>query len=155
MQAWWSGELLYVLTNMAIKASIAIFLLRVVDRRVHKIIIWAATIVTEVYSAFFFFLFVLQCRPSALVWLRYTANPPEGSCIDPNIVAYSFYGYSAISCVADWTLAVLPIFVVWNLQMNLRTKMSVVLILAAGIMYVLVLFPFLTGLRYTWNNHRF
>jgi hypothetical protein len=46
------------------------------------------------------------------------------------------YAYSAISCWVDWTLAIVPVFIVWNLQMNIRTKISVAMILALGAMFV-------------------
>ncbi|KAF7558008.1 hypothetical protein G7Z17_g330 [Cylindrodendrum hubeiense] len=149
MQMWWTCEPLYVLTNMAIKASIAIFLLRICVHKYHKITIWVVTGVTEVYSLFFFLLFVLQCRPTSLFWLRYTSDPPEGSCLDAKVVANAFYGYSAISCWTDWTFSILPIFLVWKLQMNLRVKISVVLILAAGAIAssaTIVRFPYLHSL---------
>ncbi|RDW80888.1 hypothetical protein BP5796_05586 [Coleophoma crateriformis] len=132
MQMWWSCEPLYVLTSMAIKASIAIFLLRVCVKTAHKAIIWTVLITTEVYSFFFFLLFVLQCLPTSLFWNRYKESPPDGKCIPGIIVYNSFYGYSAISCAADWTFSILPIFMVWGLQMDLRIKLSVVAILAAG-----------------------
>ncbi|KAI1840394.1 hypothetical protein JX265_007215 [Neoarthrinium moseri] len=149
MQMWWTCEPLYVLCNMAIKASIAIFLLRICVTRVHKIIIWTVIGVTELYSFFFFLLFVLQCRPTSLFWLRYSTNPPEGNCLDASVVANAFYGYSAISCVTDWTYSILPIFLVWSLQMNTRVKVSVVLILAAGAIAssaTIVRFPYLYSL---------
>jgi hypothetical protein len=131
---WWTCEPLYVLTNMAIKASIAIFLLRICIEKTQRFIIWLVVGITEVYSLFFFLLFVLQCRPTSLFWLRATANPPAGSCLDASIVSNAFYGYSAISCLTDWTYSVLPMFVVWKLQMEWRVKVSVVLVLAAGAM---------------------
>lgn len=118
---------------MALKLSIGIFLLRLAVTNTYKAIIWTVIIVTEVYSAFFFFLFVLQCRPSSFFWTQYTPDG-RGTCIDPVITVNAFYGYSAISCVADWTLGVLPVFLVWNLQMNTRTKLSVGAILAVGAM---------------------
>ena len=119
---------------MALKASIAIFLLRICVTRTHRMIIYIATGVTELYSLFFFLLFILQCRPTSLFWLRVTDNPPAGSCLDATIVANVFYGYSAISCASDWTYSILPMFLVWKLQMSKRTKISVVAILAAGAM---------------------
>ena len=93
---WWTCEPLYVLTNMAIKASIALFLLRLCVHKYHRAVVWAVTAITEVYSLFFFLLFVLQCRPTALFWLRYTADPPAGQCLDAVVVSNAFYGYSAI-----------------------------------------------------------
>jgi hypothetical protein len=147
---WWTCEPLYVLSNMALKASIAIFLLRICVKKVHKYIIWTVTVVNEIYSLFFFLLFVLQCRPTSLFWLRYLpANDPRvpsGHCMDATIVSNSFYGYSAISCFTDWTFSILPIFLVWELQMNSRVKVSVVLILAAGVIAssaTIVRFPYL------------
>ncbi|PQE03090.1 hypothetical protein CJF31_00002940 [Rutstroemia sp. NJR-2017a BVV2] len=137
MQAWWTCEPLYVLSNMALKASIAIFLLRLCVLKIHKIIIWTVFIVTEVYSLFFFILFVLQCRPTSYFWDRYklhagTGSSSKGTCIEGPLVSNCFIGYSGISCVTDWTFSILPIFLIWNLQMNQRTKTSVILVLAAG-----------------------
>ncbi|KAJ4264395.1 hypothetical protein NW762_005593 [Fusarium torreyae] len=149
MQMWWTCEPLYVLTNMAIKASIGIFLLRICVTKTHKIIIWTVTVITEVYSLFFFLLFVLQCRPTSLFWLRYTNDPPNGSCLDASVVSNAFYCYSAISCLTDWTYSILPIFLVWKLQMSMRMKISVVLILAAGAIAssaTIVRFPYLYSL---------
>ncbi|KAK8034865.1 hypothetical protein PG993_009860 [Apiospora rasikravindrae] len=149
MQMWWTCEPTYVLTNMAIKASIAIFLSRICIERAHKIVIWSILALTEIYSLFFFLLFVLQCRPTALFWLRYTPNPPAGMCLDATVVAKSFYAYSAISCLTDWTYSLLPITLVWNLQMNIKMKISVCLLLAAGVIAssaTIVRFPYLHSL---------
>ena len=115
---------------MAIKASIAVMLLRLTIDRIHRTIIWATLITTEVYSTFFFFLFVFQCLPSSYFWNQYTGG--EGSCLEPGIVVRSTYGYSAIVCLTDWIFATLPFFLVWKLQMNRKTKISVALILAMG-----------------------
>jgi hypothetical protein len=133
-QWWWACEPVYVLSNMALKFSIGIFLLRIAVSRTHKIIIWTAVAAVELYGVFYFFLFVLQCRPSAYFWTQYTGG--KGSCIDPKITVDATYAYSAISCVVDWTLGIIPVFLVWNLQMNPRTKISVAMILAVGAMLV-------------------
>jgi hypothetical protein len=72
--------------------------------------------------------------PSEYFWTQYTGG--KGKCINPMITTNSFYAYSAISCVGDWTLGILPILIVSRLQMNSRTKLSVACILAVGAMYV-------------------
>ncbi|KUJ17169.1 uncharacterized protein LY89DRAFT_73041 [Mollisia scopiformis] len=125
---WWACEPVYVLSNMCLKFSIGVMLLRITVARTHKIIIWTVVVVLEVYGAFYFFLFVLQCRPSAYFWTRYTGG--KGTCIDPTITVDATYVYSAVSCWADWTLAIIPVFIVWNLQMNIRTKVGLSFILA-------------------------
>ncbi|KAF7532905.1 hypothetical protein G7054_g7549 [Neopestalotiopsis clavispora] len=149
MQMWWTCEPLYVLTNMAIKASIAIFLLRICVTRLHRMVIYITIGVTEIYSLFFFLLFVLQCQPTSYFWMRASSDPPEGHCLDASVVANAFYGYSAISCWTDWTYSILPVFLVWNLQMNKQVKISVAAILAAGCIAstaTIVRFPYLYSL---------
>ena len=115
---------------MLAKASIAVMLLRLTVIRTHRIIIWTVFTVTELYSAAFFFLFIFQCQPSEYFWTQYTGG--TGKCIDTSITISVFYGYSAITCVGDWTYAVLPYFLVWNLQMDTRSKVVVIVILALG-----------------------
>jgi len=43
--------------------------------------------------------------------------------------------HSAIMAAADWTCAILPVFLVWDLKMNKRLKISVALILMIGALY--------------------
>ena len=115
---------------MAIKASLAIMLLRLTIVRTHRIIIWITIIVTEVFSAFFFLLFIFQCRPSSYFWTMFTGA--KGSCINPMIIVRVTYIYSALICIGDWTLAIIPYFIVRKLQMRPRAKMLVAIILSMG-----------------------
>lgn len=119
---------------MALKLSISIFLLRLAVTRTSRIIIYVLIGVVELYSAFYFFLFVLQCRPSSYFWTQYTGG--TGTCVDPKVTVDATYAYSAISCVADWGLGLMPIALIWHIQMDTRTKMSVAAILSVGAMYV-------------------
>ena len=115
-------------TNFVLKASIGIFLLRIAVERTHRIILWISLISIELYSLFFFFLFTFQCWPVSFFWEQFRGG--EGKCIASNIVVNSFYGYSALSCVTDWTFSIVPIFIVRGLQMSQRKKTTVGIILA-------------------------
>lgn len=86
----------------------------------------------EIYGTAFFFLFVLQCIPSAYFWNRFTGG--KGFCIPPKVTIDATYAYSSISCLADWILAIIPVFIVKDLKMNSRTKIVVAFILAMGSM---------------------
>ena len=129
-QFWWLCEPFYVICNMSIKASIGMTLLRLCISNMHKTIIWTVLMVTELYSAFLFFIFLFQRLPSRYFWEQYTSG--SGSCMDPYIVVAVFYGYSAITCAGDWTFSILPVFLVWDLQMGRKEKVSVIMILAVG-----------------------
>lgn len=115
---------------MLAKASIAVMLLRLTVIRTHRIIIWTVLIITELYSGFFFFLFIFQCQPSQYFWTQYTGG--KGSCVSSSIIIGVFYGYSAMTCATDWIYATLPYFLVWKLQMDKRSKIVVVIILSLG-----------------------
>jgi len=115
---------------MALKASIALMLLRLSVRPTHKKILWVTFFITEIYSAFFFFLFVFQCIPSQYFWTRYTGG--HGTCLDTSVVVAATYGYSAITCAGDLVFSILPVLLVWSLQMGRKEKAAVVAILAMG-----------------------
>lgn len=42
--------------------------------------------------------------------------------------------HSVVSFTADWVFALLPISLVWNIQLNRPTKISLVAILALGLL---------------------
>lgn len=49
------------------------------------------------------------------------------------------YAYSVTATLCDLTLGLLPIALVWNLQMNTRTKVALAGILGMGCVYVSIL----------------
>jgi len=120
----------YVLSNMALKMSIGLFLLRIVVEPVHKYIILTVLVITELFGTVFFFLFVFQCQPTAYFWNQFAGNGATGKCLDTAIIVDATYAYSAVSCWGDWTFSIIPIFVIRNVQMTPRTKFLVVGILA-------------------------
>lgn len=121
---------------MAVKASIAVMLLRLMVKPIHRYIIWAVIIPTELFSIAFFFLFIFQCQPSKYFWTRYTGG--SGHCIDPMITVNFVYAYSALTCVGDWVFAIIPWALVWDLQMPRTQKMFVGAVLTMGAVYVSV-----------------
>ena len=109
-------------------ASIGIFLLRIAVDRTHRIILWTALIAIQLYSVYFFFIFTFQCWPVSFFWEQFRGG--KGHCIPSELVVNSFYGYSALSCATDWTLSIVPIFIVQKLQMNTKKKITVGIVLA-------------------------
>jgi hypothetical protein len=90
--------------------------------------------VSTAMSIFFFFLFLFQCSPVSYFWTQLQGQ--HGHCINHAIISRNAYFYSSISCWSDWTFCILPAFMVWKLQMNHRTKVSVLILFALGAVYV-------------------
>lgn len=45
------------------------------------------------------------------------------------------YVYTVVAAVCDFTIGILPIFLIWNLHMNPRAKFAVAGILSMGCVY--------------------
>lgn len=73
-----------MVSNMALKFSIGVMLLRIAVDKVHKIIVWTVVGVLEVYSVFYFLLFILQCRPSKFFWERF-GGATYGTCLSSDV----------------------------------------------------------------------
>lgn len=129
---WFSCELLYTATTVLLRLSIAVFLLRICVRRAHRYLIFGTMIMVAIFSIFYFSLAILQCQPTSYFWDQYAGE--EGSCIDKAIFPDATFAHSAVSATADFVLGILPVCIIWDLKMNLRTKVSVGVVLSLGVM---------------------
>jgi hypothetical protein len=130
VQWWFCGEISYIITTAFIKASIALFLLQICVNKYQKFTIWSVTILSTVFSIAYVLVMTFQCHPIPYFWTRFLGG--AGTCISATVIADMTYTHGAITTFSDWTLGILPIFLVWNLNMNPRTKVSVALILGLG-----------------------
>ncbi|CAG8983008.1 hypothetical protein HYALB_00003587 [Hymenoscyphus albidus] len=127
---WWCCELSYVASTAFLKVSIAIFLARICVAKPQRIAIWVVGVSTALYSIFYFFVIVFQCNPAPYFWTQYLGA--QGTCLPSSWITITTYTHGAVSVVSDWTLGILPVFLLWDLQMNVRTKIMVGLILSLG-----------------------
>ncbi|KAK8044028.1 hypothetical protein PG993_004052 [Apiospora rasikravindrae] len=126
-------QITYAWSLPFIKCSICFSLFRVTQERRHTIpLICVMALAT--FSAILGFIAVLiTCQPLAKNWDPVWQNDPNiGSCMDYSIIQNISYFISASSIVTDWACALLPCFIVWNLNMKRKLKFSVAGILALG-----------------------
>jgi hypothetical protein len=128
---FWIGEILYTVTTVLLRLSIAVFLLRICVKRFHKYLIYGTMIMVIVYSMFYLLLAVFQCQPTSYFWNQYAGA--EGTCINKSIFPDATFAHSAVSATADFVLGILPVSIIWDLKMNLRTKVSVGVVLSLGV----------------------
>lgn len=130
-QYFYWGEILYILTALAMRLSIGFFILRIMTQRgfiwaiqITMVLITLATVMDLFYTIF-------QCAPIKYFWLQFSGLP--GKCLPaPQVQAISI-AYSAASAIADLVFGILPICVLWNLQMNRKAKIVVGVLLCVGI----------------------
>ncbi|PVH88485.1 hypothetical protein DL98DRAFT_362526, partial [Cadophora sp. DSE1049] len=129
---WFLCEIFYAITTLFIRLSIAVFLLRICVKPLHKNIVYLTSAAMIAFTLFYFFLVIFQCHPTSYFWKQYEGK--KGSCIDPAVVPNASIAHSAVSFTADWILGLLPIALIWDLKMNTRTKVSVGILMSLGLL---------------------
>ncbi|KAJ5692682.1 hypothetical protein N7462_002105 [Penicillium macrosclerotiorum] len=134
---WWLGQTSYVWVVTIAKISIAVALLRLTVSKVHATVLWIVIGVTSIIGLIFWFMLTLQCQPVSYFWQRVRSelDPTvmvHGHCMNLDSVIDIAYVYSVTATCCDLTLGLLPIFLVWNLQMSTQTKAALAGILGMG-----------------------
>jgi len=119
-----------------VKIAICLFLLRIVTQRVYKWIIYITIAIVTAYSFCFFLVVVLQCHPASYYWNQ----DQPGHCTNPDVMIGATITYGVVCMATDFTIGIIPIFIVRRLQMNFRTKCAVAGILAMAGVFVLPVF---------------
>lgn len=132
-QGWWYCETFYILCTAVLKVAVGAFLLRVASQKIHRWIIYGLIIINVVFNLYYIFSSIFQCTPVHYFWTRFS-DPDGGSCVNPRMTADSTFAQSAISILTDWTYGILPIFIVWDLQMGSQKRVGVALVLGLGAM---------------------
>lgn len=127
LQYWWLCYIGYCLTMIAAKLSIGLFLLRITVSAMHRWIVYIVMGLTVLTGIVFFFVTLLQCSPISFFWNKHIEG---GSCVDVNVIIALTYLYSAISAICDFTFGLLPVWLVWNLNMRKSEKVALVPILS-------------------------
>ncbi|KAF7534513.1 hypothetical protein G7054_g6185 [Neopestalotiopsis clavispora] len=116
-----------------IKCSICFSLFRITSELKYRLLLWAVMVLATVSAMVGFIAVVITCQPMAKNWDPVIqADTNIGYCMTGNIVQNLSYYVSASSIVTDWACAIIPCFIVWNLQMKRKLKISVAAILALG-----------------------
>ncbi|RAR04892.1 cation-transporting atpase 4 protein [Stemphylium lycopersici] len=124
---YWLTGLIYAPAGLAIKCSICTGLLRFTTNRVYKAILH--TVITLSIAATFTTTVALlsRCTTVAANW-----DLTAGTCSSPNVLRAITYFYSAASIVSDLACAILPIFVLWNVQLQIMSKIGILALFALG-----------------------
>ncbi|KAL2788750.1 hypothetical protein BJX66DRAFT_308180 [Aspergillus keveii] len=151
MKYWWLCEIAYCFASIGCKVSVCIFLMRITVKRLHIWLLSAVMAFTVLTGLLFMFIMLLQCKPLEYFWTRTALDPTiEGSCISIEIVITMTYVYSAFAALCDFTVGILPIFIVRKLHMRRKTKLAVVGILGMACIAssaVIVRFPYVKTFR--------
>lgn len=114
-----------------IKLSLAIFLIRIAVKKRYVWILRISMVVISIWSTAIFLYNIFQCNPVQAQW-DFTITPK--SCVSGTSFVGAAYAISVQSIVSDWLYALLPMFMIWNVQMNVQKKVTVGFILSLGVL---------------------
>ncbi|KAK4202316.1 hypothetical protein QBC40DRAFT_321860 [Triangularia verruculosa] len=111
------------------KVSVGFFLLRLTpSKRFQRFVI--GMIIFTVLSATGNFLTVFfQCQPLAFTW----GGVAEGKCMPPENLKFAAFFNSSVAVLTDVIFALLPVPMLWKVQLNWKVKSAVAAILSLGL----------------------
>jgi hypothetical protein len=112
---------------------VGIFLLRIVSRKIHRVIIHTLNAIGVAYSACYLAAIVFQCIPLSFYWDRLDGSG-IGICFDPNLSVKTTIGATVVAAVIDWSFGLLPIWILWSVHLSNRRKIMVCFLLGLGVL---------------------
>lgn len=111
-----------------VKISILLFYNRIFPQRKLRIAVWVTIGVCAGYAIAFLLVSVFQCKPLSLAWTRWDGQH-EGTC---NNINAQVWAAASINVLLDMVMVVLPLPVIWRLEINRRKKALVMLMFSIG-----------------------
>ncbi|KAI4231901.1 MAG: hypothetical protein LQ352_008377, partial [Teloschistes flavicans] len=122
---------LYTVAITAAKLSLLLFLYRIfhVDRK-FRIAAWITGAVLVLWSLITILLAIFSCRPIKASWDLKVRMDPKTVCYPKAYDVENIYGFCNV--ITDVVLIVMPIPLVWKMQVNLKKKLGVAMVFATG-----------------------
>ncbi|WYZ33907.1 hypothetical protein EsH8_I_000183 [Colletotrichum jinshuiense] len=117
---------------MWLKISIALNLLRLITTKSFRWALWVTIVFTFLYCVGGMFPFFFHCKPMSGFWDKNTKPPPtckSGNTLDKFGLVNTCLAFNIIT---DLILALLPVPIIWALQMKQRVRIYVIGILSLG-----------------------
>lgn len=111
-----------------LKITFLFFYLRIFPDRTLRRIIWVLISINILVVTTFVIAICVSCKPISYSWTQWDGEH-IGSCANINALAFSNGG---ISIALDCLIVALPISNVWKLQLGLKKKIGVMLMLSVG-----------------------
>ncbi|KAK4461305.1 hypothetical protein QBC42DRAFT_347278 [Cladorrhinum samala] len=112
------------------KVSVGLFLLRLTTSNKFRKFIIGMIIFTVLSASGNFLTVFFQCRPLAFIW---DSTIEGGVCIPATHLKFAAFFNSSVAVLTDVIFALLPIPMLWDVQMNWRVKSAIAAILSLGI----------------------
>lgn len=118
------SQVTYGVSMPLVKASVVFTLVRITTEKKYLYSLYAMQFLSTLMAAIGILASLLYCHPVKAYW-----NPLLGKCGDFMVVVKIGYAWTAVGILTDLACAILPYLIVRKLQMSMRTKTTVMVIL--------------------------
>ena len=125
----WLTQLFLFPILCLLKTSICLLALRIKDTKALKICLWIMIVGLILTNGLPEIILLAECDPVDAYW-----KSQSDRCWAPQVRIYSIYLQTAYSVVTDLLCSLLPIYIVWGLNMNNRKKLGVCGLMSLGLM---------------------
>ncbi|EIT75615.1 hypothetical protein AO1008_10804 [Aspergillus oryzae 100-8] len=127
-------EVGYVAAIIPIKLSISWMLIRVAEGRKLYINIQYGVIAMFATMNIIALIFILiNCTPPEAAW-NTSLLKKGASCRPAHVLTDIYYATTAVNIVTDWVTALMPIPLLWRVQLDRNTKISIIGLMGLGIL---------------------
>jgi hypothetical protein len=135
----------YTLANVFLKASLALTFNRILLERWQRLTVQVTVAINTIFGLTFFFVTIFRCGNPMDFDNRYN----HSMCLAWEAMQGLQYTNSIVNTLADWILAIVPIFALRAMKMNHQAKVSACFILVLGCISSIMSMPrfgFISGL---------
>lgn len=117
----------YVTSTALIKCSILWTLIRLTTQNKYRYPLYTLFVTSAAVGTVSFFVALLRCKPVNAAWTG------EGKCLLQTVIVGFSYGISALNILIDFSVAIIPVFLLREIRMERRLKVVTSFILSLGI----------------------
>ncbi|TAQ85777.1 hypothetical protein B7494_g5896 [Chlorociboria aeruginascens] len=122
----------YVITTLLLRISVSILLLRIAQAKAQILIIHITMAVMILGSLTYLCFVIFQCNPVQFYWTKWIFG--KGKCVTKELFGAATYTHAGISFTTDWILGLLPIWLLWKVQISVQRKVGISLLLGMGLL---------------------
>lgn len=155
LKLFYVGESFYITILALTKISILFFYVRIFPQRSFRYACYGIMAWVGMSGLIFLLLQLFQCRPVEYAWEGWKGNFGAHSCLEINALAYTA---AAFSIAQDLVILLLPLPLLWKLNLAWKYKAEIVIIMSLGIFILITsitrlafIVKFTTTTNPTWD----
>ena len=136
LRLFYMAEVFYLTSTVLTKVSILFFYLRVFSNHTFRWVVWGVIGACIAFYIGLLFPLVFQCTPISYAWTRWDGEH-SGRCIN---IAAGIFSHAAINMVLDLVVLILPIPLLYNLQLtySIMGKIHIFVMFSFGLVVTII-----------------